>query len=90
MKNSFLATMLLIFTLGNAWALAPQTVVIQNNTSGIDIQIKYPQGFANHKIDEEVKALIADIQKTNAPVINKDILPNTPGKNSLYVDYKFI
>lgn len=88
MKNSFFAALLLFVSLGNAWALAPKTVVIEKDTTDFYLQIKYPQGFADKNIDTAVQALIADTQKADTPVVDKNLPVDAPGKNSLYIDYK--
>ncbi|KTD18838.1 endo-1,4-beta-xylanase-like protein [Legionella lansingensis] len=70
-----------------ALANTPKTVVVKKETATFDLDLKYPQGFADKNIDKTVKAFIDETQKADANPDAKDV-PDAPGKNSLYVDYK--
>lgn len=89
MKRSIFAGILLFVSLTTVWAMSPKSVVIKNETDNFDLQIKYPQGFANKNIDTAVRRLIADLQKSDIPTNGHGKLSaDVPGKSSLYIDYK--
>lgn len=87
MKRLIYATILLCFSLGS-WALVPKTVEIKKETAEMDLQIKYPQGFADKSIDTAVLTLIEALQKADTPKNEAKLPADVPGKNSLYIDYK--
>lgn len=75
------ATLLCFLNLG--WALAPKTVFLKNETANFVWQIKYPQGFADKKIDQHVRDLIVQLRKKAEPQKNAKA-----EKKSLYIDYQ--
>lgn len=85
----FFGSLIVLFALSinTVWASAPQTVTIKKETDSFDLDLKYPQGFADKNIDSIVKAFIDETQKADANPDANDV-PNAPGKNSLYIDYK--
>ncbi|CDZ77435.1 hypothetical protein BN59_01718 [Legionella massiliensis] len=87
MLRSILALIFLCCSLGQAWASKPATVVIKKETTELDLQIKYPQGFANKNIDETVQNFIQSMQKNNRPKAEK-LSADVPGISSLRIDYK--
>lgn len=90
MQRSILSVILLFGVIFNTlWAKPPKTVVIKKETANFDLQIKYPQGFAEKGVDTAVQSLIDDIQKADSNTDTDEDLPaDLPGKNSLYIDYK--
>ncbi|ASQ45298.1 DUF3298 and DUF4163 domain-containing protein [Legionella clemsonensis] len=77
---------LIIFAVNPVWAESPTTVTIKKETPTFDLDIKYPQGFANRNIDKVIKAFIDETQQADS---NPDAsTASTSGKNSLYIDYK--
>ncbi|MDI9818154.1 MULTISPECIES: DUF3298 and DUF4163 domain-containing protein [unclassified Legionella] len=75
------------FLINSAWAGSLETVVIRKETANFDLQLKYPQGFADKTIDIAVKKLIDNLQKADTNTDSSDSLADE-GKSSLYVDYK--
>ncbi|RMX22057.1 DUF3298/DUF4163 domain-containing protein [Legionella jordanis] len=86
-KNILAAIVIFSCFFSTVWANEPKTVAVKKETNTFDLDLKYPQGFANETIDETVKKFINETQQADAnPDANEDV--NAPGKNSLYVDYK--
>ncbi|KTD13367.1 DUF3298 and DUF4163 domain-containing protein [Legionella jamestowniensis] len=69
------------------WAESPTTVKIKKENATFDLDIKYPQGFANKNIDKTVKNFIDETQRADFNP-DTDEASDAPGKNSLYIDYK--
>lgn len=86
MKKSIFTSVLLCLALTNVWALSPKAVVVNEETADLILQLKYPQGFADKKIDKAIQAEIVDIQKTSTPAPEKDSPAAPSGKSSLYID----
>lgn len=87
MTRLIYATILLCFSLGS-WALVPKTVELKKETAEMDLQIKYPQGFADKSIDTAILTLVEVLQKADTPKTQEKLPADLPGKNSLYIDYQ--
>lgn len=69
--------------------LEAKTVEIKKETKEYILDVKYPQGFDEKKIDTRVKSLVDIIMKqSNYNSSENDLPTDLPGKNSLYIDYK--
>ncbi|WED43661.1 DUF3298 and DUF4163 domain-containing protein [Legionella cardiaca] len=79
--------LLVYFSINASWAESAKTVAVKKETATFDLDIKYPQGFANKNIDKVVKAYIDETQRADANPDSSD-MPDAPGKNSLHIDYK--
>ncbi|WP_347251721.1 DUF3298 domain-containing protein [Legionella sp.] len=90
MRRSICVTVLLFFSI-STWALDSQTVTIKKETPEMDLQIKYPQGFTDKRIDTAVLNLVARLQKEDSLKSSKGELSVAKlGKSSLYIDYKTV
>lgn len=87
MKRLIYATILLCISLGS-WALVPKTVELKKETAEMDLQIKYPQGYADKSIDTAVLAFIDALHKADTPKNQEKLPSDVPGKNSLYINYQ--
>ncbi|ARG96887.1 RsiV family protein [Legionella micdadei] len=89
MRRSICVTALIFFSICT-WASNLQTVTIKKETPEMDLQIKYPQGFAEKSIDAAVLNLVTVLQKGDTPSSDAKLPDDTPGKSSLYIDYKTV
>ncbi|CEK11360.1 DUF3298 and DUF4163 domain-containing protein [Legionella hackeliae] len=79
--------LLTAFAINTVWAESPTTVTLKKESATFDLDLKYPQGFANKNIDNIVKTFIDETQRADFNP-DSDAASDAPGKNSLHIDYK--
>lgn len=68
-----------------------KSVIIKKETPQYIIDINYPQGFTDKKIDDAVKQLVQLIRQTEPnPATDDKGASDLPGKNSLTIKYKVV
>jgi hypothetical protein len=80
------------FFLASTVCAAPTPVVIKQETPTYIIDIKYPQGFAQNKVNSVIKEYIAQTQKSflNELSEDEDTPADAPGKTGLNVTYSLL
>jgi hypothetical protein len=71
---------------------APNPVVIHQETPTYTVDIKYPQGFAQSKVNSVIKEYITQTQQSflNELSEDEDIPVDAPGKTGLHVTYSLL
>lgn len=81
-----------VFFLANTVWTAPTSVSIKKETPTYLIDIQYPQGFAQSKVDAVIKEYISQTQKSflNELSEDEDTPADAPGKTGLNVTYSLL